>query len=264
MKDLVSDAILYDIESEKRMAIAIDIAVHLRAIFGSSNGGTLISKTGYDKEVIFPFYNAMEPLNLLPTYLLVASRIKDGHATFISEVYMKKERVPVVYLSYDSWINEVVVNYKIKDYEPLSRLKVIKILADNLGAHVDSKIDEYIDIIHKSNIMPAKMIVEGLECTVNCENLLTETTISIAKELIFAYEYYFKCKLKRIGVETKAHFYKVKYKDSNSYVHSIEPLVNLQNYCDEYFGGEQEEIIVGIYRMHYLKSRYYEVKLINK
>ena len=28
--------------------------------------------------------------------------------------------------------------------------------------------------------------------------------------------------------------------------------------------GEAEDIVVGIYRMHYLKSAYYEVKLIDK
>lgn len=86
LEDLVKEAMTYDIESEKRMMIAIDIAVSLRTILGSSNGGTLISKIGCEKEIIFPFHNATEPFNLVTTYLLVAITVRDNHITFASEV----------------------------------------------------------------------------------------------------------------------------------------------------------------------------------
>ena len=75
----------------------------------------------------------------------------------------------------------------------MTRLDVIKILADKMGAHVDCDIHPFMELIETSNVMPLKVVVNDnngeRECEVNCSNLLSETVYSIAKELIYSFNY---------------------------------------------------------------------------
>lgn len=186
--DIISHEELF---SESRREFAIQIAMNLRAMFCHSGGEPLIQTAQIDKDLLFPLYDRLTPFNELPDFLLVGNQCKDNHCTFQSDTTIRLDgtQVPSTLISYYGWINQIVIDLKSAEYAPLSREDVIKIIADRDGAHIDPRIDPFVELIESSNVMPFHVIIGDKKCPADCSNLLCESIITMAKEVIFAYKY---------------------------------------------------------------------------
>lgn len=160
--------------SELRQEMAIQMAVSLRSMFCHSSCEPLISSARMENYLIFPLYDCLTPFNELDDFLLVGSQCKEQKCTFESETAYRLDgtQVPSTWLSYQSWINQIVIDIKAADYAPLSRLEIIKILADREGAHVDPRIHPFVSLIESNNVMPFRIMKDAKECEADCSNLL--------------------------------------------------------------------------------------------
>ena len=178
--------------SELRQEVAIQIAVILRAMFCYSGGESLIKTAQMEDSLYFPLYDSLTPFNELGDYLLVGNQCKNSKCTFLSDtssINLDGTQVPTILMTYYSWVNQIVIDLKTSEYAPLSRNEIIKIVADKVGAHVDTTIHPFVELIESTNVMPFHVVIAGEECLADCSNLLTETIITIAKEVVFAYKY---------------------------------------------------------------------------
>ena len=177
--------------AELRLEMSVQMAVNLRSLFCHSSCEPLITSARMEDHLIFPLYDRLTPFNEQRDYMLVGCQCKEQKCTFKSEAayLLDGTQVPSTWLSYQSWINQIVIDIKAAEYAPLSRLEVIKILADREGAHVDPKVHPFVRLIESKNVMPFIVVIEGKECEADCGNLLCETIITMAKEVVFAYKY---------------------------------------------------------------------------
>ena len=188
-------------QSSLRIELAAEIAVILRNLFCYSGGRPLVITAKLDKELLFPFYDHRTALNELSDIILVTNRIQGNRCIFESSLPFELDgtKVPATWLTYQSWINHIVVDLKMAGYPPLTRENVIKILADKYGAHTDETIDPFLASVKISYGTRFNMAIANVDCEVDFSNLLSETVLSIAKEVIFSYEYH--PKLGRCGHE---------------------------------------------------------------
>ncbi len=177
--------------SELRQEISTQIAVNLRVLFCKSGSEPLITNARMEDYLLFPLYDRLTPFNELGDFLLVGCQCKELKCTFKSETAFRLDgkQVPTTWLSYQSWLYQIVIDIKSADYAPLSRFEIIKLLADREGAHVDPRIHPFVSLIESNNVMPFRIMIKDKECEADCCNLLCETIITIAKEVVFAYKY---------------------------------------------------------------------------
>lgn len=186
---LLSLANQEELLSEQRMDLLANVAVVLRALLcKDSQGIPLIESSCFQKELLFPLRNNMEPYNELREFLLVGCQVKDDLCCFNSSI-LDRNLIPASLLSFYSWINEVVVDLKLDGFPPLTREEVIKLIADKTGAHVDTKVHPFIELIESNNIMSVRFEIDGKEVNVNCRNLLSETIMSIADEVLYSFKF---------------------------------------------------------------------------
>ena len=184
-----------DLLSEHRKEFLALVAVELRAMFCYSGGEPLIKTAEMTKDMIFPLYDRLTPFNELSDFFLVVNdRVKDKVSYFRSSTItaLDGSKVPTTWLSYYSWINQIVVDFKTDGYPPLTRAEIIKIVADKNGAHVDPKGHPYLDMMNPFNNGWLVISINGegqQPFDVDCENVLCETVYSIAKEVVFSYKY---------------------------------------------------------------------------
>ena len=177
------------IMSEQRNEIAAIIAVILRSLFcKDSSGIPLISSSQLEGNFIFPLRSSLEVYNELKGTMLVEYRI-NGEMCCFSASSLSPDQVPVNYLSFYSWINEVVIDFKAEGYPPLSREDVIKTIADKNGAHYDVNIDKYSACLETNKVVFLEVLIDGKKSLFDSCNLLTETMLSIADEVLFSYKY---------------------------------------------------------------------------
>jgi len=208
IKMLLSNVFAYDYESEERLEYSNIIATSLRAIlFGDNknNYKSLIERVGYDKKLYFPLYDSLACVNLVaPNYNLLQFSIENnGIKTIISDNVFKKGGFWGTYLNYNSWINEVVIDTKLKNVEPLSRLLIIKIISDGIGAHVDDEIEEHIFNMSKYDLLPILIHngnVNKYDGEAKTKFVFCETILAIAQELIDSYELFLGLNPKKIGL----------------------------------------------------------------
>jgi len=195
-----------ELESDERVEFSNSIATSLRAIlFGDSNNDhkSLIHRVDLGKKLLFPIYDSMMCMNLLPTYNLLQFSIHDTDVKAeISDSLFKTGDFLGAYVSFDSWLNEIVIDTKLPDVEPLSRLLVIKIISDTIGAHVDNNIEEHIFNMNKHKLLPV-VVKDGVEIEKNTEiatkSIMCETILAIAKELVDSYGIFLGVHPKMIG-----------------------------------------------------------------
>lgn len=186
-----------------RAQFASNMAVTLRMLVcpDVDGGNPLVKLTRIKTNILFPFQHNMEAFNELKGYLLTNITIKDGECFFHYDGdLVPNDNVCCNYLSYYNWVHEVVVDFKHQDYPPLSRNDVIHIVADKMGAHYQQEVDKNVYLIENNNVMDVKVMIDGVECKVNCSNLFTETILCIASELIYSYEYFSGKHPKRDGI----------------------------------------------------------------
>lgn len=177
------------LEPDQREEFISQIAVELRVLYCYSNGDPLIRTAQMEKQLYFPLCSRITPLNELKDFILVGMHAQNGVCTFSSIADLDRNRLYSDWLSYQSWINEVVVDIKTEEYPPLSRAEVIKLVANKEGAHVDIEIPRFVELINTTNVMQVSYFVGDKEYDADCRNLLYETILSIAKEAVFSYHY---------------------------------------------------------------------------
>lgn len=177
-----------DVLSDARMEFLTQIAVELRTLFCYSGGPALIRSAELSGTMLFPFHNSLSAFNELSQFLLVGCQIKNNKSTFVKSIDLK-DKVVVTWLSYESWINEIVIDVKKEGFPPLTRYEVIKLLANKEGAHVDVNVDPFVELIESEDVKPLRFFIDGEECEGDCRNLLSETIFSIAEEVVYSYKY---------------------------------------------------------------------------
>lgn len=189
MESLLNQARQEEILSEQRNENAALIAVMLRSLFCiDQKGAPLILSSQLEDNFIFPLRSSLEVYNELKGTMLVEYRINKEVCTF-SASSLSPDEVPVNYLSFFSWINEVVIDFKEEGYPPLSREEVIKTIADKYGAHYDVDLDKYSACLETGEVVFLEVMMDGKKCLFDGRNLLTETVLSIADEVVFSYKY---------------------------------------------------------------------------
>lgn len=206
IKTILTQAINCELESDERFELSNMIASSLRAVlYGDSSNKnlSLIQRVGYEKRLLFPLYDPNACLNVIPTYNLLQFSINnDGAKVNISDDLFKTGGMWGMYLTYESWLNEVVIDTKLQDVEPLSRLLIVKCVADTSGAHVDDNIEEHIFEMSKHDLLPV-VVNNGVEVPrdleVKAKSIFCETILAIAKELVDSYEMWLGISPKIIG-----------------------------------------------------------------
>ena len=206
IKNLLKLALDSKLESDDRIEYSNNIANSLRAIlFGDPSNGnkSLIHRVDLDKKLLFPLYDPMMCLNIMPTYNLLQFSIQGTDVRpQISDSLFKTGGFWGVYISFDSWLNEIVIDTKLPDVEPLSRLLIIKIISDTIGAHVDNNIEEHIFNMNNHKLLPV-VIKDGVEIEKDSEvttrSILCETLLAVAKEFLDSYEVFLSVHPKMIG-----------------------------------------------------------------
>ena len=195
-------------ETTERIELSITVATILRAILcGDRNNSykSLVERTDYHNHLLFPLYDSTACLNIIPTYNLLSFAIdsNDGVSVFINENVFKNDKGHWnVYLTFETWLNEIIIDTKLKEVEPLTRYDVIKIAADKMGAHVDNEIEKHIYEMSKHDLLPV-IISNGKEIERNLEvkakTILCETILAIAQELIISFERYKNSSIDIVG-----------------------------------------------------------------
>lgn len=199
LKILLDTTLKMEKESIERIELSATVASNLRAILcGDRNNSylSLVERTDYHKHLLFPLYDPMACLNILPTYNLLRFSIKGDegvNATINDDVFKNDRGHWNIYLNYKSWLNEIVIDTKLKSIEPLTRYDVVKIVADSTGAHVDNEIEKHLFEMSKQDLLPI-IIRNGVEVERNLEikakTVLSETILAIAQELIISFDRY--------------------------------------------------------------------------
>ena len=190
LKEQIDIAEKQPLNSIDREETANTMAVILRVLLADREK-SLCVRCNYDKVLLFPLVGAdtMAALNILQDYRLVAFTINNLHASFSSVDLEDVSKIYPVWLSFDRWLEEIVIDFKQSGYEPIARKRIIKLISDKQGAHVDDDIIKFVELARSENICPVTVIgPEGQNCTYDCSNLLVETIISISKELVYSYE----------------------------------------------------------------------------
>lgn len=184
LEELISYAKGKAIGSKAREEYANLIAVVLRTLTCRvSRVDCLIKQCGYDEMLLFPLYSPIEACNLLISYHLVGEIHNNNQTALVVRDDLKNEEIVYsTYLSFKSWLFEAVVDFKDADYPPLSRYEIIRLIADQRGAHFQPDLDGRLYKIIHEPIIP--VLFEG---KYSSDNLFTETIIGIADELCFSY-----------------------------------------------------------------------------
>ena len=208
IKSLLFLALKCELESDERLEYSNIIASSLRAIlYGDRENDykSLIHRTNYDKRLYFPMYNWLKSLDVSPwpTYNLLGFSINEnGTKAIISDDLFKTGGFWGSYLTFDSWLNEVVIDTKEEEIEPLSRLLIIKIIADSAGSHVDNRIEPHLYSMMQHRMFPV-VVINGKESPRNIEveakSVLCESILAIANELINSFEIWPSIHLNIIG-----------------------------------------------------------------
>ncbi|MBQ0010332.1 MAG: hypothetical protein KBS76_04445 [Ruminococcus sp.] len=189
----VKSALQLPIASDMRTQYANTIAVTLRALVTyTTNCESLCKRCNYDSSLFFPLYSPMAAQNLVPQYNLVGVSCngKDKTCVFcVNEDLDNKDIVRSTYMTFEKWKNEIIIDFLSNGFKPLSRENVIRIVADKLGAHVDSAIEERLYKIENDDILPITVVQNGIKYKGDGRNLFCETIIGIAIELVFAFHY---------------------------------------------------------------------------
>lgn len=189
LEHMLSKARLETIMSGNRNETAALIAVMLRTLFCKDRQGVpLIVSSQLEDNFLFPLRNNMEVYNELKGTMLVEYCINEERCCF-SASSLTPDRVPANYLTFNSWISEVVIDFKMEGYPPLSREEVIKTFADKNGAHYDVNIDKYSACLVTGDVVFLDVFMDGKKICFDGDNLLTETVLSIADEVVFTYKY---------------------------------------------------------------------------
>ena len=208
-----------DLRSELRDEYANNIAVTLRTLLCYVSGTeSLCKRCDLQDKLFFSLHSGLSAVNILPTYELVDIKYCNDYATFVSSA----EPLPQGclyhhYLTYSSWLQEIVIDFKKEGYEPLSRKDVIRIVADRMGAHVDSEYDPNLYLIAKENILPIIIQTEKGEAKSFGRNLFTETILSITEELLIADSCLGRLQFKQIK-KSELKLYIQKYEKGYKYV----------------------------------------------
>lgn len=183
-----------DLLSDERRDMLASVAVELRALFCYSGGDPLIKTAGMTEKLIFPLYDINEPFSVLSEFMLVQqNEFENDRCTFRAHTKIPLDGTQLCpyWLSYKSWINEIVVDFKHPGYPPKSRADIIKIVAGKTGAHVDPEGHQYLDLMDPNGNAWLVISLYGenrKRFDVDCGNLLIETIYSIAKEAVFSYK----------------------------------------------------------------------------
>ena len=210
IETILSQALKCELESDERIECSNIIASSLRAVlWGDRHNGfkSLVERVGLDRKLLFPIYSYASWMNIMPTYNLLQFSISEAgtKVSIINEVF-KTGGMWSIYLTFDSWLNEVVIDTKLKDVEPLSRLSIVKIIADTAGAHVDDNVEKHVFEMSKHDLLPV-VVKDGIEIPRNLEvktqSIFCETLLAIAKELVDSYETWTRLSSRIIGPSDK-------------------------------------------------------------
>ena len=266
------------LESDIRLEMSRNIADTLRSIlYGdkSNNNMSLVERCGLNNKLIFPVYNFAFSVNLLPTYNLLEFRINNNEIyTIESESILKRGIFWKYYLDFDSWLNEIIIDTKQEDIEPISRIVLIKIIADTQGSHVDNGIDERIFNMQHNYLLPV-VVVDGnnerQDLEVKANSICCESIISIADELIYAFEEFSSAKIEIYGKDkmdgiihvfknTKNAYISVKYDASYDKKRSY----NSNSFFEcEIFRGKLHTYNIKSRNMHFLSCIIHKKDLLN-
>ena len=200
--------------SKEREEFASIIATTLRVLTCCVSGSeALLRQCGYDQTLLFPLYDPIEALNLLPSYKLVLFKACNNILTLeVKDDLQENERVYTTYLSFDSWLYESVIEFKDKDYPPLSRYEIIRLIADKRGAHFDPIVDGRLFKITHEYVLP--IIIDGQASN---DNLYTETIIGIAEEVVFSFRYFLTSKAEFLGNDGYIYIQEYDNQPKNTY-----------------------------------------------
>lgn len=193
------------LETEERFEMAKLVATSLRSIFirdKENKFKNLIERTGFDQKLLFPI-NAHSLLNLYANYPFLSFKIIDNKTMVeISDDVDKKGVVWNCYITFSSWLNEIVIDTKCPDISLISRYLLVRIVSDKEGAHVDDTIDEDLSKMMKCDVVP--VFIEGIEKDearkeLEAKSVFYETIIAIAKEFVYVFEEFQNSKISLIG-----------------------------------------------------------------
>jgi|GEM_PF-805517 len=147
MRLLISSCRAFDAGEE---AQAKNIAIRLRVLtHDSKHAQSLLSQLEEKNRLFASSLFDYSPTNLLSSFPLLTIRMEEGNFRYEPLLNMALERM--VYLRFDDWWNEIILNDKKNIF---SRKDIVKFVADqDGGAHVDPKIKSiYADLLKHNSL----------------------------------------------------------------------------------------------------------------
>ena len=246
LEELIELSKTKQLGSKTREEYAILIAIVLRTLTCRVSGSDgLIKQCEYDKNLLFPLYDPIEVFNLLPSYRLIQFKVNNNKVALeVKDDLQNNERIYKTYLSFDPWLYEAVIDFKDKDYPPLSRYEIIRLIADKRGAHFDPNLDGRLYKITHEYVLP--IIIEGQASN---ENLYTETIIGIAEELIFSFRYFAEAKPMFVNTEDFIYIQEYDNQPKNTFKYlRAKTQINAYN-ANQHFKCKTEEKEGQIYKI---------------
>lgn len=207
------DVALHETETRIRREYAVSIAVTLRSMFceDSSGGTPLIRSSNIERHILFPHQAGPQALNLLPYFGNLGLNINNDKGIISFDGQYTH---PNCFLSSFDWLYEIVVDFMRKDFPPLSRNDIIKTVADKEGAHYDPAIEKNIYLIENTNVASVQVVYKEKDIDIDCSNLFTEMILSIATDLIYAYDGFCNVGVKTLNL-SNSKLYKYDFSDYN-------------------------------------------------
>ncbi len=196
------------LESDERIEMSRNIANSLRSILygdAKNNYYNLIKRCGLDDKLLFPCYDIKNSFNLFANYNLLSFQIKNKDVSVIinDDVYRDKVFYSF-YLTFDSWLNEIIIDTKTKNIEPISRILLIKIISDTQGAHVDNEVENHVYEMSKTDLLPIHVedgVPEPVDLEAKASSIIAETIIAIAEELLISFRKFNNTKISLFSIE---------------------------------------------------------------
>lgn len=266
LAEQIKNALQQPVSTDMREEYANSIAVTLRALVTyTTSCESLCKQCNYDNVLFFPLYSSMAAQNLLPQYNLVGVSCNGNDKTCVFCVNNdidSKDIVRSTYMTFEKWKNEVIIDFLSDDFKPLSRENVVRIVADKLGAHVDSTIEEHLYKIEHDDVLPIIIEQNGIKYKGDGRNLFCETIIGIAMELVFACHYTMWSQFPIAINPRKATVYQQDFDGVQKYTVCYLDNINAYN-ANPYFPCIVSKYPLKIYRLPF-RERYFDIGIIGK
>lgn len=194
LRNMIKECEKFELNSYTREEYALNISNALRVLLHSKGRSlSLFKQHGVEEYILFPLYrNGLDGKTLYTCFSLTEFKVNKSQRKvyFKSAEFISNRVLYRTYIPFLIWWNEIVVDIKRSGFLPLSRKQIVLIMAENEGgSHLDPNWNRYA-LEAASNDISDRIIEDPIgRYKFVCDNIFVENVISIAKEIVFYFDF---------------------------------------------------------------------------